>query len=217
MAAELAEIRRAVTSEKGAMPPGRWQPAHFWATTGATSRVKLGAAAGVVSPRTIASAASGTASDATPAATTAMRTPLRMRVICTPKLAESATDLADRAPDPQRLSHRRQEVLLGVGRTADPVEGRGGTGGVSFGAQARCTLALAALDLRIDLLEVDGLRLVLCEGVDADDDAGTGLHLGLEAEGGRLDLRLHEALLDSCAAATELVDAGDQLRRALLE
>jgi hypothetical protein len=100
MTAELAEIWRAVTSAKGAMPPGRWQPAHFSAITGATSRVKLGAAVGAASPLAIARAASGTASDATPAATTAIRTPLRMRVICTPKLAEGATDLADRAPDP---------------------------------------------------------------------------------------------------------------------
>ena len=87
-------------SEKGAMPPGRWHPAHFSAITGATSRVKLGGAAGAASPRAMASAASGTASDATPAATTAIRAPLRMRVICTPQLAEGATDLTDGAADP---------------------------------------------------------------------------------------------------------------------
>ena len=88
------------------MPPGRWHPAHFSPSTGATSRLKLGAAAGASCPLTIASAASGTASDASAAAAMAIRTPLRMLgVICTPKLAEDAAELANGAAGAQRFAH----------------------------------------------------------------------------------------------------------------
>ncbi len=94
-------------------------------------------------PLAIASAASGTASDASAAATTAIRTPLRMLgVICTPKLAEGATDLADRAADAKRISHGRKEVRVGFCRAADLGECRGGFGAVALGrARAPCARA----------------------------------------------------------------------------
>src|SRR5262245_31665697 len=116
MAAELCEICFAVTSENGAMPPGRWQPTHFSATTGATSRVKLGTAARAFSSRAIASAARGTARAAVAATATTRRVELRMLgVICTPKLAEGAADLTDRAAGAQGLAHRREPVRVGIG------------------------------------------------------------------------------------------------------
>src|SRR5262245_10015669 len=116
MAAEFCEICFAVTSENGAMPPGRWQPAHFSAMTGATSRVKLGTAARAFSSRAIASAASGTARAAVAATATTRRVELRMLgVICTPKLAEGAADLADGAAGAQGLAHRREQVRVGIG------------------------------------------------------------------------------------------------------
>jgi len=119
MAAELREICFAVTSENGAMPPGRWQPAHFSATTGATSRVKLGTAERAFSSRAIASAASGTARAAVAATATTRRVELRMLgVICTPKLAEDAANLTNGAARAQRLAHRREEVRLGIGDRA---------------------------------------------------------------------------------------------------
>src|SRR5262245_9416581 len=107
MAAELCEIWRAVTSENGAIPPGRWQPAHLSAMTGATSRVKLGTPARAFSSRAIARAASGMTRATAAAAATTRRVELRMLgVICTPKLAEDAANLPDGAPCTQRLAHR---------------------------------------------------------------------------------------------------------------
>src|SRR6188508_1803034 len=123
MAAELREICFAVTSENGAMPPGRWQPAHFSAMTGATSRVKLGTPARAFSSRAIARAASGTARATVAAAATTNRVELRMLgVICTPKIAEDAANLADRAAGAQCLAHGREEIRVGASHGADLVE-----------------------------------------------------------------------------------------------
>ena len=47
-------------------------------------------------------------------------------VICTPKLAQDAADLADRAAGAQRLAHRRQEVRVGLGDAAHLGERRVG-------------------------------------------------------------------------------------------
>ena len=62
-----------------------------------------------------------TASATRAAAASAIRVPLRMLgVICTPKLAEDATDLADRAARAERLAHGRQEIRVGLGGVVAP-------------------------------------------------------------------------------------------------
>ncbi len=69
----------------------------------------------LVSPRAIASAAIGTASATRDTAAIAMRDPLRMLgVICTPKLAQHAADLADGAAHAKRLAHGGEEVRVGL-------------------------------------------------------------------------------------------------------
>ena len=82
-------------------------------------------------------------------------------VICTPKLAQHAADLADRAAGAQRLAHRGQEVRVGRGDAAHLVERARGGARVALGAHARRALALAPLDLGVDLQELDPLAAVL--------------------------------------------------------
>src|SRR6187200_3051589 len=107
--------------------------------TGATSRVKLGTAARAFSSRAIAIAASGTAR--------ARRVELRMLgVICTPKLAEHAANLTNRAAGTQRLPHGREEVRVRVGGCSHLVERRACGIGVPFGPHASGALALPLLD-----------------------------------------------------------------------
>jgi hypothetical protein len=81
--------------------------------------VKLGGAASAAEespPPAPASAASGIASANTAAATIAIRTTLRMLgVICTPKPAKLAADLADGAMDLERVTERGQEISVTLG------------------------------------------------------------------------------------------------------
>jgi hypothetical protein len=53
-------------------------------------------------------------------------------VICTPKVAQGATDLADRAPGTQCLAHRRQKVLVPRRDLANLVERRSRSGGIAL-------------------------------------------------------------------------------------
>ena len=78
-------------------------------------------------------------------------------------------------------------------------------------------VALALLAGRVDAVELDARLGLLAELVDADDDLPARLDGGLEAVGGLLDLALDEAGLDRGHRTAELVDACDQLGRALLE
>jgi len=75
---------------------------------------------------------------------------------------------------------------------------------------------VAALALRVDPVKLDPLFRLLVEAVDADDDALAVFDCALPLEGRLLDLVLDEALLDRLDCAAELVDAADQLPRALL-
>ena len=126
-------------------------------------------------------------------------------------------DLPHRAPQPQRLPHRKQQVLV---RARDPPDlfqrPRSGLG-VPLGSDALRPLQLPPLRLRIEPVELDRLLLVLLVAVDTDDDALALLDLALVAERRVLDLALDEALLDRRNRAADLVDPLDQLPRRLLE
>ena len=114
---------------------------------------------------------------------------------------------ADRLPSWNTISisgyHIREPALRG--------------GGVALGAHPPCARELAALDLRIDALELDLAGLVLGERVHPDDHPLAGLDLARVPEGGLLDLVLHEALLDRGHGTPELLDPVDQLERTLLD
>ena len=127
-------------------------------------------------------------------------------VICTPKLAERAADLADRAARPQRLAHGREEVRVGLGDPPDLGE-RARGGAASRSARTRAVRSRWRRSISGSTWSSStSLALVLGEPVHADDDALARLDLGLVAERGRLDLRLDEPLLDRRDGAAELVD-----------
>ena len=138
-------------------------------------------------------------------------------VVGSPELAERAADLADRAACAEGFADGRKEVAGAGGGLADEGEGARGVLGVAFGAHAREAVALALLAGRIDAMELDARVGFLAELVDADDDLPVRLDGGLEAVGGFLDLALNKAGFDRGNSAAELVDAGDQLGRTLLE
>src|SRR5262249_37082798 len=89
--------------------------------------------------------------------------------------------------------------------------------GVPLRPDARGSLELAALDLRIEVMDLDLLALVLLETVDADDDTLAALDLLGVAVGGFLDLALDESGLHGGNGAAELLDPVDQPQRARLE
>src|SRR3990170_8093714 len=188
---------------------------------GATSRVKLGVAAaalGPALPRDAASAASGIARDSSAAVRIAILAPLRMPgVICTPKLTKHVAHLAHGAACTECLAYGGKEVRVALGHALHLCESLGGTCRIACGADCSRPLALAALDLRIDVQQLDVLRRVLGEPVHPDDDALSRLDLRLVAKRGRLDLPLHEPLLDGRYGSAQVVDSPDQLSGALLE
>ena len=119
-AARLARSR-SVRKAKGAIPPSRWQPAQVSRTIGATSRAKLGAAAGVAladPPSSSADAATTSSADATPATATRLRALIAEgyvsspRVVRAPELAERTAELADRRARRERGTKGRQQVLV---------------------------------------------------------------------------------------------------------
>ena len=132
-------------------------------------------------------------------------------------VAERVRDLADRDAGAERLAHRWQQVLGAGGDTADLRERGVGLLGVPLGPHARRPLQLAPLGVRVDPEQLDLLRVVLDEAVDADDHPLARLDLLVPAERRFLDLALDEALLDRGDRAAELVDPLDQLPRLLLE
>ena len=146
-----------------------------------------------------------------------MSWPRTLRVVGTPKLAEDSADLADRAVRLERLTHRNEQVPVALRGLAHLGEPRGRGVGVALGAHRGRPLALSALDLGIDLEDLDALRLVLDVAVDADDDPLARLDVRREAERGLLDLVLDEALLDRRDRAAQLVDALDELLGTRLE
>ena len=89
--------------------------------------------------------------------------------------------------------------------------------GIALGADEGGALALAALGLGIDPVELDALLAVLAEAVDPDDHVLARPRSASGAERRLLDLSLHEALLDRGDGAADLVDALDQLARRSLE
>ena len=91
------------------------------------------------------------------------------------------------------------------------------TAAASRAARSACPGALCAFDRGVEVMELDGVRLVRGEPVDPDDHALARLHLALPAEGGLLDLLLHPSGLDRRDGPAELVDAPDQLAGPHLE
>ena len=137
-------------------------------------------------------------------------------VVGSPELAQRAADLAHRAARPEGVAHRWQQVAGAGGGLADGGERARCVLGIAFGPHAYETVALALLPGRVDAMELDARLGLLAELVDADDDRPTRFDGGLEAVGGLLDLALDEAGLDRRDSTAELVDAGNQLGRALL-
>src|SRR6059058_693919 len=136
------------------MPPMRWQPSHLACSIGATSRSKVGEAA---CPRAAARAASGTPSASAAPARAASFHGLRMRVICTPKLAQKTAELADGTPRAQRLSQRREEVRVRLGDPPNLGERRLCVFLRPLGSDAGSPLMLSTLPLRVDLEQLDPL------------------------------------------------------------
>ena len=198
------------------MPPGRWQPAHFSATTGARPS-RLGAAA-VLAPQRLRGQAR--ALRAAPRrrrrGCQRIRGPLRMlRVICTPKLAENATDFPDRAPRAESLAYWRQEIRVGLGGDSHLRQRPRGSVAVAFGPDARRALALAPLDRRIDLQELHLSAGVLRRMRSHRRRRARPTPIGLKAERRRFDLGLDEALLDrgDCAELRRCAMSSDAARR----
>ena len=117
----------------------------------------------------------------------------------------------------ERLPHRRKEVAGFPRRVAAPrasaFRGPRVAGRNVYGR----ALDLAPLGLRIEPMQLDLLALLLHEAIDADEDL-------LAASSARSCLyaassisRCDESLLDRRDRAAELVDALDQLARALFE
>src|SRR5207248_6149054 len=78
-----------------------------------------------------------------------------LRVVRAVQLAQHAADLADRAAGTEGLAHRDEQIRLVLGCRAHGRERGLGRPGVAFGPHPCRPLELAALDLRIDPLELD--------------------------------------------------------------
>ena len=177
------------------------------------------------SRRSCVDAASATSGSARPRATAAsavraaLRDGLRMLgVICTPKLAERAADLADRAARPQRLAHGRQEVRVALGGAAHLGERRGGGGRRPAprerdAVRSRWRRSISGSTWRSSTRSSSSSVNSLTPTTTRSPDSTSRL----VAERRRLDLGLDESLLDRGDGAAELVDARDQLLRAPLE
>ena len=184
----------AVSSENGAMPPTWWQPVHFSRRIGATSRWKLGAAAGCA----VAVVARSRDGDdrheqrgtATTAATgSAPHARRALRVVRAEQVAELAADLADGAVGTKRFTHGNEQVTGALGNPPHFREGACCGFGIALRADARRPLELSALDLGIDALELDlTAPSVVLVAVDADDDALALLDVSRETERRLLDL-----------------------------
>jgi hypothetical protein len=94
-------------------------------------------------------------------------------VICTPKLAERATYLSDGAACVKRLAHGGKEVRVRFRHPSYLRESLVCQGWIPLRAATGDAVALAALDRRIDVEQLDLLRIVIRETVHTDDDTLT--------------------------------------------
>src|SRR5947208_3531441 len=113
-----------------------------------------------------------------------------LRVVRAPLLAEHGADLAERTASAQGLAHRREQVRLAARDPPHLGERCHRRLGVPLGADPGGALELAALDRRVEPVDVDPLRLVLLEPVDADDYSFAVLDLPGIAVRALLDLAL---------------------------
>src|SRR5215211_2212351 len=196
-AARLARSR-SVRKANGAMPSARWQPAHVSRTIGATSFAKLGAAVVAPGALPLETSASNAETPVTPTASVSRairpralirtkRTRLA-RVVSAPELAQRSAELADRRAHGEGLPQRGEEVLVRLGNPTYLRDGGFDGSCVPRGAQRLTARPLGALDLRVEPMELDALRLVRREAIDADDHALSRLDPLLPAERRVLDL-----------------------------
>ena len=141
-----------------------------------------------------------------------------LRVVGAELLAEGVADLADRAA--ARAAPRASAAAgcpcrprRGAPRRAPPRPSRRSRSARTRRVRSTCR----ASPSRVEPVQLDLLGVRLDEPVDADDDPLARLDLARVAERRLLDLALDEPLLDRRDRAAELVDALDQLPRALLE
>src|SRR5262249_22584696 len=130
---------------------------------------------------------------------------------------EHVADLADRAAGAKGLAHRREQGRLATSRLPGALDGGGRLVRGALRAHPSCPLALPAVCLRVEPVQLDALRLCLGVPVDADDHALARFDLLRVRERGLIDLLLYEPLLDRGDRSAELVDALDQLSSELLE
>src|SRR5438309_10687819 len=104
------------------------------------------------------------------------------------EIAQCAADLTDRAAGTQGLAHRDEQVRVALGGGPDGRERPLRCPGVTLRAHAYRPRELAALDLRIDPLELDLAALRLGERVHPDDHALARLDLLRVPERRLLDL-----------------------------
>src|SRR5262249_48693219 len=115
-----------------------------------------------------------------------------MSVVCSPKLAQHATDLADGAPRSERVTQGRQEIRLGYRDPAHVGERGFRRALVPLGAYARGSLPLLELDLRGEPKQLHVLAGVLQEFIHAHDPPRARLDLALVPKRRGLDLGLAE-------------------------
>ena len=205
----------AVWSENGAIPPSWWQPVHFSRRIGATSRWKLGAAAGARSrsPREAATATIGTSSEAATAAATGARLMRQAaaRRRCRRRLRSSLqiSPIVQRTRSASRMGTRRLPVPSAMLRTSASARLAASWSRSALTREVRssCRRSISG-SMRWSSTSLPPLVDV---AVDADDDALATLDVLREAERRLLDLLLNEPLLHGRDGAAQLVDALDQL------
>ena len=148
-----------------------------------------------------------------------LRVPLAARAVVRAELvAQRVADLADRDARAERLAHRRQQVLRRRPRRGAPRRARRSASSASRSARTRVRpLELPALGRRIDAVQLDLPSSASAKRLTPTITRSPVSTSLVVAERRVLDLALHEALLDRGDRAAELVDALDQLARALLE
>ena len=139
-----------------------------------------------------------------------------LRVVHAELLAQHVADLADRAARPQRLAHRREQVPVAPRRLAHRRERRLRGSPASRSARTRAVRSScrrsASGSSRCSSIGSSSPSAKRLTPTITRSPASTSLRV---AEGRLLDLVLDEALLDRRDGAAELVDALDQLPRAL--
>src|SRR6202011_3724609 len=137
----------------------------------------------------------------------------RPRPVLTEHVAQHSAHLSYGGIGPQRLPHRRQQVLRTLGRPAHLLEARLDPPGIALRPQSLEGLDLLALVARTDLHDLHDLVIAL-EAVDPDHHAAARFDGLLKPVGALLDGVLGEPGLDGRDGATAPGDLGNQGTRA---